>query len=214
VIAKECEIAYNATYMALLWDAVATKNAKLLTQGIKNLPNKLERATWLNYIRCHDDIGLGFDDKDIIQAGYEPQSHRRFLINYLTGRYEASHAHGLPFAENFKTGDSRISGSLASLVGLQYATDSGDIEAQEIAIKQILLLNSMILSFGGLPLLYYGDEIGTLNDDAYLNDPDKVDDNRWVHRPNINWKKAEQRHVTGTIEYEIFNGIKKNDFSS
>lgn len=209
VIAKECEIAYNATYMALLWDAVATKNAKLLTQGIKNLPNKLERATWLNYIRCHDDIGLGFDDKDIIQAGYEPKSHRRFLINYLTGRYEGSHAHGLPFAENFKTGDSRISGSLASLVGLQYATDSGDIEAQEIAIKQILLLNSMILSFGGLPLLYYGDEIGTLNDDAYLNDPDKVDDNRWVHRPNINWKKAEQRHVTGTIEYEIFNGIKK-----
>jgi len=209
VIAKECEIAYNATYMALLWDAVATKNANLLTQGIKSLPSKLERATWLNYIRCHDDIGLGFDDNDIIKAGYEPQSHRRFLINYLTGRYEGSHARGLPFAENFKTGDSRISGSLASLIGLQYAIETGDIEAQEIAIKQILLLNSMILSFGGLPLLYYGDEIGTLNDDSYLNDPNKVDDNRWVHRPKINWQKAEQRHVTGTIEYEIFNGIKK-----
>ncbi|GAB6070622.1 alpha-amylase family glycosyl hydrolase [Thiomicrorhabdus hydrogeniphila] len=209
VIAKECEIAYNATYMALLWDAVATKNANLLTQGIKSLPSKLERATWLNYIRCHDDIGLGFDDNDIIQAGYEPQSHRRFLINYLTGRFEGSHARGLPFAENFKTGDSRISGSLASLIGLQYAIETGDIEAQEIAIKQILLLNSMILSFGGLPLLYYGDEIGTLNDDSYLNDPNKVDDNRWVHRPKINWQKAEQRHVTGTIEYEIFNGIKK-----
>ncbi|WEJ62552.1 amylosucrase [Thiomicrorhabdus lithotrophica] len=209
VIAKECEIAYNATYMALLWDAMATKNANLLTQGIKSLPSKLERATWLNYIRCHDDIGLGFDDKDIIQAGYEPHSHRRFLIDYLTGRYEGSHARGLPFAENFKTGDSRISGSLASLIGLQYAVDSGDIEAQEDAVKQILLLNSMILSFGGIPLLYYGDEIGTLNDDSYLDDPHKMDDNRWVHRPCMNWDKAEKRHLTGTVEYEIFNGIKK-----
>jgi amylosucrase len=209
VIAKECEVAYNATYMALLWDAVATKNAKLLNQGIKSLPNKLERATWLNYIRCHDDIGLGFDDKDIIQAGYEPLSHRRFLIKYLTGRYEGSQSRGLPFAENFKTGDSRISGSLASLVGLQYAVNSGDIEAQEDAIQMTLLLNSMILSFGGLPLLYYGDEIGTLNDDSYLDHPDKVDDNRWVHRPCINWEKAEKRHTQGTIEYEIFNGIKK-----
>ncbi|MDX1352592.1 MAG: alpha-amylase family glycosyl hydrolase [Thiomicrorhabdus sp.] len=209
VIAKECEIAYNATYMALLWDAVATKNAKLLTQGIKSLPVKLERATWLNYIRCHDDIGLGFDDKDIIQAGYDPHSHRRFLIDYLTGRYQGSHARGLPFAENAKTGDSRISGSLASLTGLQYAFFSGDLDAQENAIKQILLLNSMILSFGGIPLLYYGDEIGTLNDDSYLDDPHKMDDNRWVHRPYINWQKAEQRHISGTIEYEIFNGIKK-----
>jgi len=209
VIAKECEIAYNATLMALLWDAVATKNARLLTQGIKNLPSKLERATWFNYIRCHDDIGLGFDDKDIIQVGYEPQAHRRFLIDYLTGRFDNSHARGLPFAENLKTGDSRISGSLASLVGLQYAIESGDIKAQENAVKLILLLNSIILSFGGIPLLYYGDEIGTLNDDSYLNDPDKVNDNRWVHRPQIDWEKAQKRYSPGTVEYEIFSGIKK-----
>ncbi|QCU89952.1 alpha-amylase family glycosyl hydrolase [Thiomicrorhabdus sediminis] len=209
IIAKECEIAYNATFMALLWDAVATKNTKLLTQGIKSLPNKLERATWLNYIRCHDDIGLGFDDKDIIQAGYDPQSHRRFLIDYLTGRYADSNARGLPFAENVKTGDARISGSLASLAGLQYAIESEDFSAQEKAVKTIILLNSMILAFGGIPLLYYGDEIGTLNDDSYLNDPDKMDDNRWVHRPNINWQKAQKRHTPGTIEYDIFNGIKK-----
>jgi len=88
--AKECEIAYNATLMALLWDAVATKNAKLINQGVKNLPAKLERATWLNYIRCHDDIGLGFTDDDIIQAGYEPRSHRQFLLNYFSGKFENS----------------------------------------------------------------------------------------------------------------------------
>jgi len=209
IVAKECEIAYNATFMALLWDAVATKNAKLLTQGIKSLPDKLERATWLNYIRCHDDIGLGFDDKDIILAGYDPNSHRRFLVDYFTGAFDDSHAKGLRFGENPKTGDARISGSLASLVGLQYAIETGDIEAMDHATKIILLLHSMILSFGGIPLLYYGDEIGTLNDDAYLSDPHKMDDNRWVHRPNIDWDKAEKRHHTGTVEYTLFNGIKK-----
>lgn len=209
VIAKECEIAYNATFMALMWDAVATKNAKLLNQGIKSLPVKLERATWLNYVRCHDDIGLGFDDKDIIKAGYEPNSHRRFLIDYLTGQFDDSHARGLPFGENAKTGDARISGSLASLVGLQYAMETGDIEATEDAVKIILLLHSMILSFGGIPLLYYGDEIGTLNDDAYLSDPNKMDDNRWVHRPHIDWEKTERRNTPGTVEYQIFSALKK-----
>ena len=88
IIAKECEIAYNATYMALLWEAVATRNAKLLDQGVRSLPDKLDRATWLNYVRCHDDIGLGFDDADIIKAGYDPYAHRRFLVDYFTGAGE------------------------------------------------------------------------------------------------------------------------------
>lgn len=158
--AKECEIAYNATFMALLWDAVATKNAALINQGIKNLPTKLERATWLNYVRCHDDIGLGFDDNDARLAGYDPVLHRRFLIDYFTGGFPGSPARGLPFGENKKTGDARISGSLASLVGLESALESENEAAIEAAIKTILLLHSMILSFGGIPLLYYGDEIG------------------------------------------------------
>jgi len=209
VIAKECEIAYNATYMALLWDAVATKNAKLLNQGIKNLPVKLERATWLNYVRCHDDIGLGFDDRDIVLAGYEPTSHRKFLIDYYTGDYQNSHAHGVPFGKNEKTGDARISGSLASLVGLQYAIEQGDIDAINDSVKVILLLHSMVLSFGGIPLLYYGDEIGTVNDDSYQLDPHKAGDSRWVHRPTLDWEKANNRNVSGTVEYEIFSALKR-----
>ncbi|WP_305908942.1 alpha-amylase family glycosyl hydrolase [Methylomarinum sp. Ch1-1] len=209
VIAKECEIAYNATFMALLWDAVATKNSKLLKQGIKSLPVKLERATWLNYVRCHDDIGLGFDDRDIVLAGYEPFNHRKFLIDYYTGQFDDSHARGLPFGHNEKTGDARISGSLASLVGLQYALEIGDDVAVENAINIILLLHSMILSFGGIPLLYYGDEIGTLNDPSYLDDPHKQGDTRWVHRPTVDWEKAELRNTSGTVEYQIFSALKR-----
>lgn len=209
VIAKECEIAYNATYMALLWDAVATKNTKLLNLGIKNLPIKLDRATWLNYVRCHDDIGLGFDDRDIVLAGYEPTSHRRFLVDYFTGNFDDSHARGLPFGHNEKTGDARISGSLASLVGLQYALESGNTQAIEDASHIILLLHSLILSFGGIPLLYYGDEIGTVNDFSYLDDPDKALDSRWVHRPMIDWEKAVLRNTAGTVEYKIFSALKR-----
>lgn len=209
VIAKECEIAYNATFMALLWDAVATKNARLLNQGIKSLPVKLERATWLNYIRCHDDIGLGFDDRDIVNCGYEPTSHRRFLIDYFTGKFAESHARGLPFGQNKKTGDTRISGSLASLVGLEYALEAADDQGIDDAIKLMLLLHSMILTFGGIPLLYYGDALGSLNDDSYINDPLKKGDSRWVHRPSIDWKKAEQRNTPGTVEYKLFSALKR-----
>ena len=209
VIAKECEIAYNATFMALLWDAVATKNAKLLHQGLKSLPDKLDRATWLNYIRCHDDIGLGFDDKDVLQVGYEPRPHRQFLIDYFTGVYGDSPARGLPFGRNSKTGDARISGSLASLVGLESALESQDPEATESAISLILLLHSMILAFGGIPLIYYGDEIGTINDRTFLSDESKANDTRWAHRPKIDWERAERRNQPDTLEYRLFSSLKK-----
>lgn len=209
IIAKECEIAYNATYMALLWDAVATKNSRLLNLGIRNLPTKLDRATWLNYIRCHDDIGLGFDDTDIRLAGYEPAAHRHFIIDYLTGQHQGSSAQGQPFGFNGKTGDARISGSLASLVGLEQALEEGDPEKTEQAIRLILLLHSMILSFGGIPLLYYGDEIGTLNNYDYLNAPDKADDNRWMHRPRIDWQQVEKRKQRGSVEQRLFDGVQK-----
>ena len=209
VVAKECEIAYNATFMALLWDAVATRNAKLLNQGILSLPNKLERATWLNYVRCHDDIGLGFDDADIQKAGYEPRAHRRFLVDYFTGRFEESPARGQPFGVNLKTGDARISGSLASLVGLESAVERGDEAAIEHSVELVLLLHGMILSFGGIPLLYYGDEIGTPNDGSFLDDHSKAHDNRWMHRPRIDWNKAALRSQRSSVEGKIFEGLKR-----
>jgi len=207
--AKECEIAYNATFMALLWDAVATKKAELLYSGIKSLPDKLERATWLNYIRCHDDIGLGFDDTDILRSGYEPAAHRRFLVDYFTGNFENSLARGHPFAQNKKTGDARISGTLASLVGLESALESGDEHSIDVSIDAILLLHSMILSFGGIPLLYYGDEIGTLNDYTYQQSESKHQDSRWIHRTKIDWEKAELRNQPGSVEFRLFTALKK-----
>jgi amylosucrase len=209
IIAKECEIAYNAALMALLWDGIATKNAKLLYQGIKHFPAKLERATWLNYVRCHDDIGFGFDDNDVIAAGYEPFAHRKFLVDYFSGKFGDSPARGMVFMHNQATGDARISGSLASLAGLEAALEDGDPALISAAIDRVVLLHSIILSFGGIPLLYNGDALGVLNDYSYLDDTHKHNDNRWIHRPKINWERAENRKKQGTVEYTIFNAIKK-----
>ena len=208
VVAKECEIAYNATMMALLWDAVATRNTRLLCQGLKSLPNKLERATWLNYVRCHDDIGFGFDDSDIEQVGYDPRAHRRFLIDYFKGDFDAI-PRGLTFMPNDTTGDARICGSLASLVGLESALESKDRQLIATAISRILLMHGIILSFGGIPLINNGDALGVLNDYSFYADPSKCNDTRWVHRPKIDWSKAELRRKQGTVEHTIFSAIKK-----
>jgi amylosucrase len=209
VIAKECEIAYNATFMALLWDAIATRNALLLNQGILSLPDKLDRATWLNYARCHDDIGLGFDDNDIRAVGYDPIAHRRFLVDYFTGSFDSSPARGQPFGLNEKTGDVRISGSLASLVGLESALEQGDEALVAVAIDQILLLHGLIMSFGGIPLLYFGDELGTVNDYTHQDLPARAGDNRWIHRPTYDWPRTELRHQHGSVEQRIFDGISR-----
>ncbi len=209
IIAKECEIAYNATLMSLLWDATATRNARLLNQGVRSLPEKLDRATWLNYVRCHDDIGLGFDDADIVCCHYEPKAHRSFLVDYFSGAWDDSPARGQPFGKNSRTGDARISGSLAALVGLETFLERGDEAGIDISIRQILLLHSVTLSFGGIPLIYYGDEIGTCNATDFLLDPDKARDNRWMHRPRIDWNRAERRHSTGTAEQRIFDGLRR-----
>ena len=207
--AKECEIAYNATYMALLWDAVATQRTQLLNAGLRNIPNKLERATWLNYVRCHDDIGWGFADEDIIQAGYEPRAHRSFLVEYYTGQFPGSRARGQAFAFNRRTGDARISGSLASLAGLEAALEEHDSAAVDDAIRTVVLLHAMILSFGGIPLLFYGDALGTMNDCSYLEDADKRGDNRWMHRPRLDWDRAGRRHQPGTTEHRIFTSLRR-----
>jgi len=163
----------------------------------------------VNYVRCHDDIGLGFDDVDIRQVGYEPFAHRKFLVDYFTGVFDDSPARGQPFGHNEKTGDARISGELASLVGLEKALELGDAEAIEHSIRLILLVHGMIMSFGGIPLLYYGDEIGTLNNYGFTNDANKGGDSRWIHRPVIDWERAELRHKRGTAEQRIFDGLKK-----
>ncbi|GAB5525226.1 MAG: alpha-amylase family glycosyl hydrolase [Roseivirga sp.] len=209
VWSNEHDIAYNATLMALLWNSVATHSTKVMQLGLRDLPQKPEGTTWINYIRCHDDIGLGFEDRHISEAGFDPYMHRRFLTRFLTGKFEGTFAKGLPFMYNPKNGDARISGSLASLAGLEEALESGNRLAVTRAVGRINMLHSVVLSYGGIPMVYYGDELATLNDYGFADDPAHSDDNRWVHRPVINWDEAAKRTKKGQPIQAVFAALQR-----
>lgn len=205
----ECQLSYNPLLMALLWNSLATREVRLLRHSMSYRFHIPETCSWVNYIRCHDDIGWTFDDGDANALGINGFDHRRFLNAFYTGRFRGSFARGLPFQENPKTGDARISGSLASLAGLERALQLGDAAEIELAIRRILLLHALILSIGGIPLIYLGDEVGWLNDYTYRADPAKADDSRWVHRPLIDWAKMERRHDPEQVEGKIYQRLQQ-----
>ena len=207
--AKECDFAYNATQMALQWDALATGDTKIMLSAQEQILKKPYGSSWITYTRCHDDIGLAYDNETINYAGYNPYEHRNYLKNYYSGNYNGSPAKGALFSINEKTGDARISGSLASLCGLEKAMDNKDDAAIEISIRKIVLMQAQSFFIGGTPMLFYGDESGHTNDYSYLNDSGKSYDNRWMHRPVIDWNKNEAIEIPGTVEHTIFSSTQK-----
>ena len=188
----ECRLSYNPLLMALLWESLATRNTRLLHASLQARFPIDPECTWVNYLRCHDDIGWTFDDAIANQLGIDGAGHRKFLNDFYTGRFPGSFAKGLPFQENPITGDARISGTLASLAGLEAALISKDLEAVDLAIGRILLLYSIIFSIGGIPLIYLGDESAMLNDYSFAHNPEQASDSRWVHRPVRDWSQERQ----------------------
>jgi amylosucrase len=205
----ECQLSYNPLLMALLWNSLATRKTLLLGQALAERFKINPRCAWVNYIRSHDDIGWTFSDEDASRLGINGYDHRQFLNEFYTGRFKGSFARGLPFQANPKTGDVRISGSAASLSGLEKAVIADDEDEIELSIKRLLLIHGIIMTVGGIPLLYLGDEVGTLNDYDYRLDPVKAGDSRWVHRPIINWEKIDRRKQPATIEAQIYEGLQR-----
>jgi amylosucrase len=205
----ECQLSYNPLLMALLWEALATGEVSLLARCMRQRAHIPRACSWVNYLRCHDDIGWTFDDNDARQIGIDPKGHRRFLNDFYTGRYPESFARGVPFQFNPDNGDLRISGTLASLAGLEDALEKQDDNLIQMAVRRINLLRSIILSIGGMPLIYLGDEWGMMNDYTYLSDPTKVADSRWVHRCRRRWQAREDLDDQDTIEWRFFNEMIK-----
>ncbi len=205
----ECQLSYNPLLMALLWNSLATRKVRLLAQALRQRFQIPPDCAWVNYVRVHDDIGWTFSDEDAAQLGVKGYDHRQFLNQFYTGRFWGSFAQGLPFQENPKTGDCRISGTCASLSGLEKALREGPAAEVELAIRRILLIHSVILSVGGIPLIYLGDEIGMLNDYSYRDDPARANDSRWVHRPVMNWERAAYRHKGSSQEGQIYAGLRR-----
>lgn len=196
---NECQLSYNPLQMALLWNSLATREVNLLQQALERRHNLPAHTAWVNYVRCHDDIGWTFADEDAAEFGINGFKHRQFLNQFYVNRFAGSFARGVPFQDNPLTGDCRISGMCAALVGLE--------QQDPLAIDRIMLLHSVALSSGGLPLIYLGDEVGTLNDYSFAQDPHKADDSRWVHRPQADRLRYEQRHDLQTDAGKVFSRL-------
>ena len=203
---REGNLAYHNSLMVQFWGALATRHTGLMTHVLaSHFPDRLTNASYATYIRCHDDIGWAITDEDAWACGMIGAAHRNYLSDFYEGGFPGSFAQGALFQENPATGDKRISGSFASLAGLEKAQDAG---AVDLAVQRILMGHALIAGYGGIPLIYMGDELAVLNDYGYLKNPDHAHDSRWIHRPRMNWGIAATRAVDDTPPGRVFRGVK------
>ncbi len=206
-LAPESHLLYNFTFMVELWNSLAIGDSRPLKSLIKKIPHNLPRgASWVNCVRCHDDIGWGFDEDVAREMGFDPFSHRQFLIKFFEGSFEGSYSRGELYEADPFTLDARNSGTCASLCGLERATTEKE---KELAVKRVLLLHAICFLFSGLAVIYSGDEIGQLNDYSYHEDPSKGDDSRFLHRGKFDWSVAHQRGDLSLPSSQIFHGLKR-----
>lgn len=207
---RESQLAYHNNLMVQFWSSLAARDTRLMTHVLRShFPESFRRACFATYIRCHDDIGWAITEAD---AAHVPPmtgpGHRGFLADFYTGRFPGSFARGADFQSNPATGDRRTNGSFASLAGLEAALDAGEPAAVDLAVARILTGHALIASFGGIPLIYMGDELGLMNDHSYRDDPALADDSRWMQRPAMDWAKAGTRGDTTTPHGRIYQGVR------
>ena len=204
-VGKVSDLAYHNSLMVQVWSSLAARDARLATQALRGFPPTPSTTAWATYVRGHDDIGWAIDDADAGAVGWEGWAHRAFLSDFYSGAFDGGFARGLVFQENVATGDRRISGSAASLAGLEAAQTP---EERELAVRRLLLAYTVVMGFGGVPVVWMGDELALLNDPGWADDPAHADDNRWVHRPRMPWDVAERRSQEGTVEHAVWSGLR------
>jgi len=205
----ECHLLYNVTTMASIWHTVATKDVRLLRHQLAQVFALPKEYGFLNYLRCHDDIGWGLDYPFLRGFGMEEVPHKKFLNDYLTGMWPGSPARGELYNNDPRLGDARLCGTTASLCGLEAARYERDADKLAWAERLDVMLHACIFTLSGLPVLYSGDEIAQENDYGYHNDPLKADDSRFLHRGDLNWEAAAKRHDPETPEGRLFAALRR-----
>jgi amylosucrase len=208
VATDKCQLSYNPTVMALLWESLATRKTGLLRESLKHRFQIPDGTAWINYVRSHDDIGWTFADDDAATRGINGFDHRHFLNRFYCGDFPGSFSKGVKFQYNPDNQDMRVCGTTASLAGLERGLKQNDAGYIADAINRILLMYGLTMSIGGVPLLYLGDEIGLLNDYGYVNVPGKSGDARWVNRPVMDWELAQKAKAGKGPQGRLFNRMK------
>ena len=205
----ECHLLYNVTTMATVWHTVATRDTRLLRHQLGQVFSLPGEYLFLNYLRCHDDIGWGLDYGFLGGFGWGEVPHKKFLNDYFTGKWPGSPARGELYNDDPRLGDARLCGTTASLCGIESAEEKEDFEGLEKAITLDAMLHALIFSMSGIPVLYSGDEIGRLNDNGYHRDPLKEGDSRYLHRGDMDWDLAERRKDQETTAGKLFSILEK-----
>ena len=203
----ECHMLYNVTTMATIWHSLAVQDTELLKKQLDTVCALPKEYTFLNYLRCHDDIGWGLDFAFLQTQGMEEVAHKRFLNDYYTGRFPGSESRGQLYNDDPVTQDARFCGTAASMCGLETALAAQDKERISQAIGLDLMLHAYMLIQSGIPMIYSGDEIGQLNDYSYQDDPDKCQDSRYIHRGAFQWELAKKRKNKTSPQGRIFQGL-------
>lgn len=203
----ECHMLYNVTTMATIWHSLAAQDTSLLKKQLDTVCALPGEYTFLNYLRCHDDIGWGLDFDFLKGQGMEEIPHKRYLNDYYTGKFPGSVSRGELYNDDPVTQDARFCGTTASMCGIESAGFEQDEEKMEAAIRLDIMLHAYMLMQSGIPMLYSGDEIGQVNDYTYKEDPDKCADSRYIHRGAFRWDLAKKRKNKGTVEGQLFQSL-------
>lgn len=209
--APECHLLYNVSLMVNFWSALASQNVKLLEHMAEDILSMDEHCYFVNYIRCHDDIGWGLDEDQERALGIDPLKHKIFLYKFFEGSFKGSYSRGQLYNFDEDSLDARSCGTTASLCGIENALNYADDQLLEKGIKRDLLMHAALYSFRGFPMLSSGDEIGQLNDYSYMNDHTRALDSRNLHRSPFKWDREKLAEEGNGYESTIFHGILKLD---
>ena len=205
----ECHMLYNVTTMATTWNSIATRDIRLLKKQMDVVNSLPKQYTFLNYLRCHDDIGWGLDFATLKDWGMDEPSHKRYLNDFFTGKHPGSDSRGELYNDDPVTQDARFCGTTASMCGIEAALFEKDDEKLKRGIREDLMLHAYMLTQSGIPMLYSSDEIGRLNDYSYKEDPDKAADSRYIHRGAFQWELAGKRNSKSSVEGQIFQTLSR-----
>lgn len=216
---KVSDLAYHNSLMVQVWSMLASRDVRLAVHALRQFDPVPTTTSWLTYLRCHDDIGWAVDDADAAAVGVDGHGHRGFLSDFYSGGFPGSFGRGLVFQHNEQTGDRRISGTAASLAGLDAALEQPDGPVRQAAVDDVvarlLLAHAVVMGFGGIPVLWSGDELALRNDRGWAQEPGHAGDNRWAHRPRLPWtmnlegEHATDRHDPTTVAGRVFQGLRR-----